>query len=291
MSIVLIIADRAGDKQVAIERGLELARKMGWGAQVVGFAYEDLDHLKLPGGNGGRQPIRKKLLARRRAEVEEQVAGHKGSVRTAVTVVWKKVIAEWVVAQCNRKDYAAVIKTGNRSETFLYTPTDWHLLRECAAPVLLVADRKWHATKPVVAAVDLSSKSRVDKQLNDAVIIAAKRYASSLNTKVFVVHALHIPTVLTDLDLIDEYSHVKEMKEELHPSVARLARAHNLPVSAFKLKEGPVEKVITSESARLKAQLVVMGTVGRAGVKARIIGNTAEKVLSRLRTDVLAIKP
>ena len=62
-------------------------------------------------------------------------------------------------------------------------------------------------------------------------------------------------------------------------------------MNAFKLKEGPVEKVITSESARLKAQLVVMGTVGRAGVKARIVGNTAEKVLSRLRTDVLAIKP
>ena len=39
------------------------------------------------------------------------------------------------------------------------------------------------------------------------------------------------------------------------------------------------------------AQIVVMGTVGRKGVKARLIGNTAEKVLAHLKTDVLAIKP
>jgi universal stress protein E len=34
-----------------------------------------------------------------------------------------------------------------------------------------------------------------------------------------------------------------------------------------------------------------MGTVGRQGVKARILGNTAENVLRHLKTDVLALKP
>jgi universal stress protein E len=81
------------------------------------------------------------------------------------------------------------------------------------------------------------------------------------------------------------------LKEELQPKVLKLASTHGLPVSSFKLKEGPVDKVITSESARLKAQLVVMGTIGRRGVRGQVIGNTAEKVLSRLRTDVLALKP
>jgi len=35
----------------------------------------------------------------------------------------------------------------------------------------------------------------------------------------------------------------------------------------------------------------VMGTVCRKGVKARLMGNTAEKVLRHMKTDVLAIKP
>jgi universal stress protein E len=290
MSIVLIIADRADERQVAIARGLQLAAVMGCGAQVVGFVHENLDNVNLS-GTTDKQLVKKKLLSKRRAEVESAIAGHRGEVRTAVSVVWEKSINNWVNRQCERKEYAAVIKTGHRSETFLYTSTDWHLLRECPAPVLIVAEKKWHATKPVMAAVDLGSKSRVDRQLNDAVIIAAKRYAAALDTKVFVVHALHIPAVLTELDLVDEYSHAKAMKEELHPKVARLAHDHNLPLSAFKLKQGPIDKVLTSEAARLKAQLVVMGTVGRTGVKGKLLGNTAEKVLAMLRTDVLALKP
>ena len=44
-------------------------------------------------------------------------------------------------------------------------------------------------------------------------------------------------------------------------------------------------------AARVGAQIVVMGTVGRKGVKARLLGNTAERVLRHIKTDVLAIKP
>lgn len=290
MSLVLIIADRPDKSQVAIARGLELARKMGWGAQIVGFAWEDLRDLKLSGA-GERQAVRKKILARRKSEVAAEVAEHNGSVRHVVNVVWEKNIQDWINKQCARKEYAAVIKTGRRTETFLYTSTDWHLLRECPAPVMIVADKKWRATKPIVAAVDLSSNSRLDQQLNNAVISTAKRYADGLDTKLYVVHALHISGVLKELDLVDEYSHAKKLKEQLQPRLHKYARAHKLPLSAFRLKEGPVEKVLTSEAARLKAQLVVMGTVGRAGVKGKLIGNTAEGVLDRLRTDVLAIKP
>ena len=42
MSLLLVIADRSDDPQVAISRGLHLAEKMGWGAQIVGFTWENL---------------------------------------------------------------------------------------------------------------------------------------------------------------------------------------------------------------------------------------------------------
>ncbi len=289
MSIVLIVADRAEDRQVAIPRGLQLAAKMGWGAQVVGFAYESLAELKSAGVNP--QQVKKQLLDKRKTEVQAEVEKHQGDVRTAVNVVWHKAIHEWIDKQCERKEYSAVIKTGRRTETFLYTSTDWHLLRECPAPVLIAAEKKWRATKPIVAAIDLSSNGRLERQLNDLVVSTAKRFAEQLDTELYLVHALHIPAVLTELDLVDEFSHVKKMKKELHPRVQKLAQTHDLPLSAIKLKQGPVEKVITSESARLKAQLLVMGTVGRTGVKGQLLGNTAEKVLTHVRTDVLAIKP
>ncbi len=48
--------------------------------------------------------------------------------------------------------------------------------------------------------------------------------------------------------------------------------------------------MVASRAAKVRAQLVVIGTVGRKGVRARLLGNTAEKVLLHLKTDVLAIK-
>ena len=43
--------------------------------------------------------------------------------------------------------------------------------------------------------------------------------------------------------------------------------------------------------AALDAELVVIGTVGRVGISAALIGNTAEHVIDELNCDVLAIKP
>ncbi len=290
MSLVLIIADRPDERQVALSRGLELAAKMGWGAQLVGFTYENLDAVAQASGLDKPQ-LKKKLLAKRRAELEEQLEKQRKDVPVALSIVWEKTIHEWIDKQCARKTYAAVVKTGHRTETFTYTSTDWHLLREVQAPVMIAAEKKWRATKPIVAAVDLSDNSRGNRALNKRVIETAKEFAEKLDCKLYVVHALHIPRVLKELDLVDEFTHTQEMKAELQPKLAKLATAHGLPVSSFKLKQGPIDKVITSESARLKAQLVVMGTVGRQGVKGKLLGNTAEKVLSMLRTDVLAIKP
>jgi universal stress protein E len=44
-------------------------------------------------------------------------------------------------------------------------------------------------------------------------------------------------------------------------------------------------------AARQKAGLVVIGTIGRKGLKAKVLGNTAKKILSLLKSDVLALKP
>jgi universal stress protein E len=291
MSVLLIIADREGESQIAISRGLSIAAKMGYAAQVVAFSYESLRGMGINPGPDQAQ-VRKKLLSRRKTEVEAQIKKLKPSgMRVSSTIIWQKDIHHWIFKQCQRKSYVAVVKTGGRTESLLYTSTDWHLLRECPAPVLIVADKKWHSNRPVVAAVDLATKLRVKQRLNQEVIATAKRYADTLNCKLVVLNALHIPAILTELDLVDEFTQVQKLTHELQPKLIKLSTAHGIDIKQFRLKHGPVDKVIASEAARLKAQLVVMGTVGRKGVKAKLMGNTAERVLSRLRTDVLALKP
>lgn len=291
MSVILIIADRSDQRQVALERGLVLADKLGAQVEVAGFCYEPLGALGVDNKTKERI-IKKKLLAKRRSEIRSQIAGLKPArLKVSIDVVWEKDIRYWLDQRCKAQAYAAVIKTGSRSASFTYTSTDWHLLRKCPSPVMICAERKWRRTKPIVAAVDLGTRLRVKQQLNHTVIKTALAWAQALDCELHVLNAMHIPTVLTDLDLVDERSQVKKLQAQLQPKVDKLAAEFNIPLKHFHLKKGPVEKVITSEAARMKAQLVVMGTVGRRGVKARVMGNTAEKVLQKLRTDVLALRP
>ena len=50
-------------------------------------------------------------------------------------------------------------------------------------------------------------------------------------------------------------------------------------------------KAITGLVDQIKADLIVIGTVGRTGLLGLIIGNTAEDVLQTTRTSILAVKP
>ncbi|WP_295401436.1 universal stress protein [uncultured Thiocystis sp.] len=57
------------------------------------------------------------------------------------------------------------------------------------------------------------------------------------------------------------------------------------------LPKGSAIDVIPNLAADLKADLIVMGTVGRGGIPGLLIGNTAETILNRCDCAVLAIKP
>jgi universal stress protein E len=231
-------------------------------------------------------------MEQRRAELDAQIeALRPDGMQVEVIVAWDKFVHLWVDAHARRTGSALVVKTGHRSETFLYTPTDWHLLRECEAPVLIAADHIWQPTRSVVAAVDLGSHSHVKQDLNEEIIATAKRYADALGYPVHLVYVIHISAVLKDLHVVDEEAHVEKIRGQMQPLVADLAKTHGIAEEQIHIEHGEVDAVIAATADSLQAQLVVMGTVGRHGLNAKLVGNTAERVLTRLETDVLALKP
>lgn len=286
---ILIVADREGERQVAMARGLSLAQAMGWDAEVVGFCYESLAGLD---NVAHKREAKRTLMDRRREEVEAQVARHQpDKVRVKVVIGWEKVVHEWVDTRCARMSHQVVIKTAHHSESFLYTPTDWHLLRECRAPVLIAAEEIWRPTHSIVAAVDLASRSRIKRALNHAIVATARDYAEALDNPLHLVHVVHVPAALKELHLVDEEAHTLKVTDAIRANAARLCKAHGISSAQVLVEHGDVDETIAETARRLQAQLVVMGTVGRQGVNAKLIGNTAEKVLTRIPTDVLALKP
>ena len=288
MGKLLIVADLE-DNCFATPRGLQLAAKLGFSAEVVAFVYEPLKRLKLSEARHDR--VRRLLLSEREKSVQARIDKYRvEGQKVTLKVVWRKEIHSWITQRAS-KGFDGVVKTGHRSESAIYMSTDWHLLRECPTPVMLVAEKKWHRTRSILAAVDLGTRNKQKQALNDKIITYASGLARAFDAPLKIVCAIEIPTLLADMDLVDPGAYVKQQKEAMAPHLQALADKHGLPQSAFHCKRGPVAKVIGSEAAKVRAQLLVMGTVGRRGVKARLLGNTAESVLRHLRTDILTLKP
>jgi universal stress protein E len=289
MGKLLVVADQ-GDGCVATSRGLELAHKLGHSTEIVAFTYAPLT--RIAPSKTQQDTIKQQLLDRRREEAEARIASlAKEGQKVSLKVVWLKDIHPWVIKRAAAGKFDAVIKTSHASGSMTYTSTDWHLLRDCEVPVLIAAENKWHRTKPILAALDLGTKSRAKQKLNDRVLSHARALADALKVELKIISAIEVPTLLADLDIVDPESYAKELKQTMEPRIRKLAAAHDVPEASFVCKRGPVAKVITSQAAKTRAQLVVLGTVGRGGLKAKLIGNTAEDVLRHLRTDILAIKP
>lgn len=290
MDKLLIIMDPAHKHQKALGRGIELARATGAALEVVAFVHEYLD--ALPADPMVQQAAREALIEHRQKWLEQMLAlADCQDLQVDLRTVWEKNIHLWITERCQRADIMSVVKTGHRSEQFLYTPTDWHLMRACPAPVMLVAEKKWNRAHPILAAVDLSTDKPAKKALNTQIIEQASKLAKAMETDLHLVHALHTSVVLADLDIIDMAAHARKREAALKPRIEHLCNTWHLLPEQIHLEAGPAQKVIPSIANRLKADMVVIGTTGKTGVAARVIGNTAEKVLTHLRTDLLAIKP
>ena len=70
-----------------------------------------------------------------------------------------------------------------------------------------------------------------------------------------------------------------------------MAEENGLTQQDCVVKEGLPEDVIPFIAKEKDAELVVIGTVGRTGLSAALVGNTAEHVIDSLDCDVLALKP
>jgi universal stress protein E len=92
----------------------------------------------------------------------------------------------------------------------------------------------------------------------------------------------------------DEFaSYVDGARQRAAADLARLVRRFEgrLGAAPSSLRQGEPEDVIPEFVVAEGIDLVVMGTVARAGIAGMLIGNTAERVLRKLPCSVLTVKP
>lgn len=286
---ILVIADQLDEQLesagIALSRALSVAKSQNYSLHIVQFVHDNLR------GHQNPEALINQVIERVSAKLNQSLKSQlDDKVNYSFEVVWHKHIHQWVEQYCNSHHPKLVVKTGHRSEHVFYTSTDWHLLRECSSPVLISEEHRWRNSKNILAAVDLETNNTSKLLLNSNVIKQAKALVEPGKNDLFICYAPPVSNLLRDFGMQYTDEVQAQAKVNTQEEILKLSEEFEIPLENFIVHAGQPEKVIPSMAAKVNAGIVVIGTTGRTGISGKVIGNTAEKILGLLRTDILAIK-
>ncbi|WHI50132.1 universal stress protein [Microbulbifer sp. MLAF003] len=209
--------------------------------------------------------------------------------------------AERVIRRVLTGGYDLVIKNvEGRTQRKGFKAIDMELLRKCPCPVWLCRPiERTHTDIRVAVAIDPETDAASTYDLAIRLLRWARVLADSCSGTLHVISCW-------DYD-VDEYLRrhfpLSASEEELDQATEAARSQHRSKLDVLIRASGiggdiQVHHVIAHPDNYIpllideeKLDLLVMGTVGRAGIPGFIMGNTAENILQKVSCSLLALKP
>jgi len=294
---ILAVIDPNTDDQKALKRAIELARltnaRITAFLTIFDFSYEMTTMLS----SDEREIMRQSVINDRINSLQKIIdeVDHT-DIEITSEVVWHNRPFEPIIEHVLNENYDIVIKgthEHDKLKSVIFTPTDWHVLRKCPCPVLLVKDHNWPANGNIVAALNVGSDEEDHQSLNKKITEEACGLAQLIGSNVHLVNSFPGTPVNIAIEIpefnANEYN--KTMLNHHQSAMDNHANSYGIDAKHTHVKEGLPQDVIEDVANELDAELVVLGTIGRTGLSATFIGNTAEHVIDKLNCDLLALKP
>lgn len=205
-----------------------------------------------------------------------------------------------IIREAIRENYDLIMKPAeieSTVKTVLFGSTDMQLFRLCPYPVWAFKPTTNTELRKVMVAVDLLAYDKEKSALADKVLQWGKQAASLAGSELHVIHIweLYGESILRGRSIlanaVDKLVEDEEDKQRrwLNEALAKNEIEKNkIQIHFYK---GEAKKLIPEIITAMKADLLVMGTVGRTGIPGFFIGNTADSILRQVNCSVLAIKP
>ena len=295
---MLVAIDPQQDDQPALRRAVYLNQRIGGKIKaflpIYDFSYE-MTTLLSP---DERSSMRQGVISQRTEWIREQARAYlDAGVDIEIKVVWHNRPYEAIIQEVLTHGHDLVLKMAHqhdRLEAVIFTPTDWHLLRKCPCPVWMVKDQPWPEGGKAVVAVNLASEEPHHDELNQKLIRETTLLAEMVNhTEVHLVGAYPITPINIAIELpdFDPSVYNDAIRGQHLVAMKALRQKFAIREELTHVAKGLPEEVIPDIAGQLSAGIVVLGTIGRTGLSAAFLGNTAEQVIDHLRCDLLAIKP
>lgn len=283
MKRLLLATDLSARSDRALERALQLAREHGAHLTVLHVVDEELP-----------ETVRTRTGEAAEAEIGRAVTKLGGDRDVDVSICVAPGRGHIAVLDAAARDDCDLIVLGRHRDESPDRPlrgtTMERVLRQGRIPVLVAAERADGPYARVMVAIDFSVFSR---------FAAKAALAVAPGAEIHFVHAFQVPFE----GFLTGNATRAEVGEQRDAALARMIDAEMAafldagdiaPGDANRirrvLRNGEVVGVLRSEAARIRPDLLVMGTHGRVGIAHALLGSVAEDMLNRPPCDVLAVK-
>ena len=228
-----------------------------------------------------------------------------------VDVHWGRGLAEEVIRKSTESDADIVVKATHHHSLLkrtLLSHADWDLIRSCPSDLLLVKDRDLPEEPTVLAAIDPVQDHAKPESLDYRILERAELLSDRLGGSLEPVHVLDTrglagsqlvtprATVAPALPVLPPVlppsaDEIRRCKSEREALIDKVLNAAGIDHCTPHIRVGDAATDLPEMAEALDADLMVLGALSRSGLDRMLIGNTAERILDRLRCDVLVVKP
>jgi len=261
---IFVVIDPTTANQPALTSAAQIA---GRSAEISLHVYEAVDSTEINNDASAE-------LARHRTSVGALVepiraVGTDVSIEIELTRDWRQAIAP----AAERANVDLIVKIAGEHSLAgrrMLKTSDWTLLRHSHCPVYLIKKDNVENGAKVLVAPDIARDDELHSNLNEQVLEYGRAFVDS------IPHS--------SLHAVNAYASSSEF---VYPS--DLAETTGIGKSEAHTIEGDSEKVIPEIAEQIGADIVVIGTAARDGFKAAVVGNTAERVLDALQSNILTV--
>ena len=286
---ILVATDFSSSAEAALKQAVWLARHSSAQVELVN-TIPDLS-MSLYWGTHERNMNQQELRDRSETKMRRMIVDL-GAMDLNVkfhTLIGEPFVEITRAAQAEAYDLVLAGTRGlDKLDQFFIGSTAKRLIRKCPTSVWIVKPGHVVPPKVVLAATDFSDIG--SKAVKEGLMIAQQSSAE--------FHLLHIvDSKDVPDDLISKVPNGSSLRQEINEEASRRLEEFldSLAIDRTQIQVhlswGTPWQEIRRISRHQAADIIVIGTVGRSGIKGLLLGNTAEKVLDTCDCSILTVKP
>ena len=293
---ILVVAEPKKDVQVALKRALDITQfnpkaTITFLRVVYDYSY-DLIILNKVKEKPVHDDIEQTYIDHLEKIIEEYRTKANSETTILPKVVENKDVGEAVIDEINNGKYDLIIKAANNHgvlDSIIFTPIDWYILRNSQIPVIIAKDHEWTEGGNIVVCVDFTLKDHIIS--NVAMLREAQIIAKLTKGQIHLVNSapVYLPSVMLEVPHYSPSLYEQSVVEEHKNKLLEFAHKHNIPQEFCHIQEGMPDDVIPQICRKLNAKSVFIGSAGRSGFMAALIGNTCEEIVDDIDADLYVL--